>query len=136
MIFFMNIPDYPSYFHDGSIIAIKQNEKIIEIRMESSEIIPEWGVKVPLTNRNTIAGNLILFDVKKIFIDKTSAIKLSWEFDSCEILSFEISGDAMDLFVRWCNYPPKERTSKYESIIIQASQIEWENMPEYCNENN
>ncbi len=32
--------------------------------------------------------------------------------------------------VIWSNFPPKDTTSQFEHIVIQANEIKWENMPD------
>ncbi len=65
----MDIGYYASYFHDGSINAIKNYNNKTEIWMESCEILPDWKeVNIPLSHDRTIAGKLILLGNKKVFV--------------------------------------------------------------------
>ncbi len=127
----MNIGNYASYFHDGSINAIKNYNNIMEIWMESCEILPDWKeVDIPLSRDRTIAGKLILLGIKQIFAGDNSIEKLELVYDDGEILNFSICNDTIELLIVWCNFPPKERTRKFEQINIQSDQIEWENIPD------
>lgn len=126
----MDIKKYSGYFHDGTIISIKDNGEKIEIWMESAEIIPKWEVKgVELSNSKTILGKLILSGVTKIFVNNVLVEQFKQNYDDGEILSLSINEGSVDLMIKWCNFPPKERTSHFESISIQASSIYWENIP-------
>ncbi len=127
----MDINKYTDYFHDGSIAVIKRYDKNIEIWMRSSEILPEWSeVDIPLSDGKRITGKLILHEVKKIFRNDSLVPEINFIYDSGEILQFEISDDKVNLLVIWYNFPPKERTSNFEHIIIQAGKIEWKNIPD------
>ncbi len=127
----MNLKKYEGYFHDGGINIISQQGDKIEIWMESCEILPEWiEVDLPLSKSNAIAGKLILSGVKKIIVDTSSVSEFKQVYDSAIILQLNIFDDNVDLLIEWCNYPPKERSFKFEHIIIFASTIEWENIPD------
>ncbi len=126
----MDIRKYTGYFHDGSIEDIKSYDKNIELWMSSSEILPEWHVDLPLSNTSRITGKLILRGVEKINISDLLVSEISFIYDSGEILQFEIYNNKVTLLMIWYNFPPKDRMSKFEQIIIHASQIEWENIPD------
>ncbi len=123
----MNIQKFTSYFHDGSIDRIIQCGKDLEIWMESSEILSSWGeVNIPLSVNKTILGKLIVSGIKQIIINSVPIDELKKEYDDCEILKFRICENEIDLLVIWSNYFPKEQTSKFEHIILNANRIEWE----------
>lgn len=130
----MEIGNYASYFHDGSIIAIKNYNNKLEIWMESCEILPDWKeVDIPLSNDRTIMGKLILHGVKKILAGGNLVERFELVYDDGEILDFNICNDIIELSVVWCNFPPEEQTRQFEQINIQASQIEWKNTPDLLN---
>ncbi len=99
--------------------------------MKSSEILPEWNENdIPLSNINRMTGKLILDGVEKIFIADLIVPEINFNYDYGEILQFEIFDKKVYLLVIWYNFPPKDRTSKFEQIIIHANQIEWKNIPD------
>lgn len=103
--------------------------------MESAEIIPEWGlVELSLSNHKTIIGKLILDVVKHILENELPVEQLAWKYDDGDILSFEIYENTIDLMILFNIFSPNGRTSQFEHIVIQASQIEWQNIPKHCDE--
>lgn len=124
----MEIKKYTSYFHDGSVISIKQENNKIEILMESAEIPSEWNItNIPLSSYKTITGKLTLFGVKSISVNDSQVKQINQNHDDGEVLRFRIDENTVDLAIEWCDYPPKERKFQFEHIVIQASQIEWKN---------
>jgi hypothetical protein len=87
-----DLKNYTGYFHDGSLLDIKQGEKSISIKVESAQLLPEWKVEnVFLTQERTIFVVLYLEDIKNIKVnDVTFHGKLKMHYDSAEIASFEI----------------------------------------------
>ncbi len=127
----MNIQKFTSCFHDGGINFINQTDKNLEIWMESSEILPEWEeINILLSANMTIAGKLIIFEVKKIVINDVQVDRINKVHDDCEILKFRVRENEVDLLVIWSNYPPKNQLSKFEHITIYANRIEWKNLPD------
>ncbi len=127
----MNLKKYEDYFHDGGINNIKQNDENIEFFMESCEILPEWKeVDIKLSKCNTITGKLILSGIKKITIDDKALDKIIQIYDDAGILDFDIYEDHVRFLLEWFNNFPKEQISKWECIIIFASHVEWENIPD------
>lgn len=126
----MNIKKYQDYFHDGIIFILKQYDDKIEIWMESCEILPEWiQIDFPLSKRNAIGGKLILTNVKKIVVNDQCVKEIKQIYDDAGILEFDIHEGFVNLLVEWTNYPPKDRISEFEHIVIYANQIDWENIP-------
>jgi hypothetical protein len=127
----MNLNKYASFFHDGCIIDIKQNNNRIDISMESSELWPEWNEdNVPLSVSKTIKGKLHLEGVKNIISNHHPQNILKMIYDIGEILDFDIStNNKIKLLVTWVNYPPKDRIEMSELIEIEAEKIYWENIP-------
>ncbi len=126
----MDIKKYTSYFHDGSIISMKQDLEKIEIFMESAEIIPEWNVGgIILSNYNTIRGKLIIIEIGKIYINKNQVRKVEQNYDEGEIMNFEMENGYVNLNIQWHNYFPKKNDPLFENIFIYANQITWENLP-------
>lgn len=97
----MNINKYESYFHDGSIIDIKNiNKNEIEIWMESSQLRPEWNIdNIPLSDQGTIRGKLHIKEIKNIIINDNSNNYLKSIFEDGEILKFHISENKIELMI-------------------------------------
>ncbi len=130
----MDIERYTGYFHDGTILSIRQIDKRIEIWMESAEILPKWNLEaVELSNSKTIIGKLIFHGIKIILVNDKVIKEIKQNYDDGEILRLRIYKNEVDLIVKWCNFPPKECSHHFEHINIQANQIEWLNMPEFLN---
>lgn len=131
----MEIKDYTSYFHDGSVTSIKQNNNKIEILMESAEIPPEWNItNIPLSSYKTITEKLTLLGVKSVSVNDSLVKQINQNHDDGEVLKFRIDKNTVDLIIEWCDYAPKERTFQFEHIVIQASQIEWKNNSDELNQ--
>lgn len=127
------ISKYASYFHDGSIIAIKHVGNEISISMESAEMDPEdLTDELQLSKSSTLKGILHLKGVKNIFVDKQPLLKSSLVMlaDTAGILDLKVSKNDVHLFLEWIDYPPKQKIEKYTDIIIQMEDFFWENIPD------
>lgn len=130
----MDIKKYSDFFHDGGIINIMQKNNSIEISMESNQIWPEWNKdKIPLSSYKTIKGKLHLEGVTNITEDHINQKLIYMNYDSGEILDFDINDNKIKLLVIWLNYPPKPKLDKTELIEIEAKKIFWENIPDLFN---
>ncbi len=105
------------------------NKKTIVIWMESSEILADDIIDVPLSNLKTISGKLNLREVKKIYYDDVLIDVIEKDFDYAEIFEFSIEDDIVDLLVEWRKNNQKPQTMNLEHLFIHASKIEWENIP-------
>ncbi len=126
----MNIKQYESYFHEGTIVIIKQADNIIEIWMESSEILSDENVNIPLSKTNRISGKLILGEIKKIIKDDVFINEVKQNFDYAGILELSIQNDKVELSMELYKNNEKREIMNYENLLIHTSKIEWENIPD------
>ncbi len=128
----MNISNYTSYFHDGSIINIEHSNSNVVISMDSAELAPQEIVDdVILSDRKTIKGKLHIEDVLSITEDGNLSIdKLTMLYDSAEVLHFEMTKNTVYLDLEWTNYPPNPDITEYSFYNIKAQRIWWENIPD------
>ncbi len=127
----MDIKKYVGYFHDGSVISIHQDNDKIIMCMESCEILPEWGFKeYILSDSKTIRGKLIFHQVESILINDKQIDQIERIHEEGEILKLRIYNDYADLIVVWHKYPLRESNRYFEEIVIKATKIEWENIPD------
>lgn len=128
------IEKYFSYFHDGSIIDIKQkNESDLSIFMESAQIIPdEMKDDIELSNFSTIKGDLHFSGIISITENGKPLTSLTMGHDSGSILNLSQSQDMVILDIIWKNYitQPIERTDAF-SYHIRSKTISWNNIPDY-----
>ena len=97
--------------------------------MESSEILPEWKVDIPLSNTKTIRGKLLITCVRSIKINNISVPLLERNFVDGEILKFHVTEKSVDLIIEWWDYLQLHNSKSFEHVTIQADNIEWENIP-------
>lgn len=126
----MDIQKYVSYFHDGSIVSLQQHNKIVELWMESSEILPEWGVDIFLSKNNTIKGKLIIYGIRNISVNNIPIENAERNYFDGEILKLKINEKSVDLLIGWWNYIPGNSETIFEHINIRGDRIEWENIPD------
>ena len=128
----MNIANYESYFHDGSIINIKHANNKIEISMDSAEISEEdLKEKIILSDHNTLKGKLHLEGVKNIIdSDQPFLGVLKMLYDSAGILHLEVTKHQILLSLEWMNFPPHPKVTAYSFLKIEAEKIWWENIPD------
>jgi len=127
----MNITEYASYFHDGSIIHIDHLDSTILISMETSELSEEdLHDDVELSEQNALKGILHLENVKSLSVDGSPLYtKLAMLADEANILRFEFAKNKVRFFVEWINFPPKKEINLYSDIIIEFDNFFWENSP-------
>ena len=128
----MNIAEYSSYFHDGSVIDIVQNENEITISMESAEVSAD-ELKEPLllSANSTIKGKLHLKGIKNINVGNQRFLgRLKMLYDSGGILHFKLIDNIVKLDLDWVNYPPHPDVTAYSFYEIEAEKIWWENIPD------
>lgn len=127
----MNIADYASYFHDGSLIDIKQDHSTIILSIESAEISADENKdNILLSNHLTMKGKLHLDGVVLIEEnEKPFSDHLIMLADSADILHLKIQGTKIRLDLEWMNFPPHPKITAYSFYIIHAEKIWWENIP-------
>jgi|688.fasta_scaffold279880_2 hypothetical protein len=119
------------YLHDATFINVIQTKSKIEISIESVQLKSDWNKdNIELSNIKTIRGKLHVEEIKKIVINGKQVQILKKEYDSGEILDFEVLQNGFFMLVEWINYPPKIVNRTTDSIIIEASKIYWENIPD------
>jgi len=128
----MDIKQYTGYFHDGTLIDIKQKINSVEIFLESCEITSDELInKVSLSKDGTLKGKLCLKGIKNIKVDdKIYNGILQKQYDDGEIFRLEIGNNKIFLLVEWNDFPPKLRVRDVGTIEIEAEHIYWENIPD------
>lgn len=128
----MNIANYTSYFHDGSIIDIYHDQSTVILSMESAEISPDENLdNIVLSENFTIKGKLHLEGVDLITEnEKQISVMLRMLSDSAGILNFKIDGTKVSLDLEWVNFPPHPQLTTYSFYKINAKKIKWENIPD------
>jgi len=128
----VNIKDYASYFHDGSIIDIKHEGNKIVISMESAEMTEEdLKENFPLSERDTIKGKLNLEGIKSIKEDdQIYSNILNMKYEDANIFRFKIKNNKVLFQIIWGTYPPNPPVDDFSTIEIEAEKIWWENIPD------
>jgi len=128
----MDISKYTAYFHDGSLIDIKNIDDTIEISLSSAEVDPEdLTDDIPLGEYDRINGILHLEGIKKITRnDLLFNGILKMERQSGEIHRFKIRDAVVELQIDWEDFKPKSQVNDFSTIIIEAEKIYWENKPD------
>jgi len=128
----MNIIDYTSYFHDGSLIDIHHDQSSIILSMESAEISPDENLdNIILSEKCTIKGKLHLEGVDLIIEnERQMSVHLKMLYDSADILHLKINSTIVSLDLEWINFPPHPKVTAYSFYIIHAKKIRWENIPD------
>lgn len=127
----MDISDYTSFFHDGSLLEIKHENDKIELSMSSAEM-DEEDLKEPivLSKDDRIVGKLHIEGIKNIIVDNERLEKsLKKEYDDGEIFHLEIVNNTVNLEIIWGNYPPNPEVDEFSEITIEAQKVYWENIP-------
>jgi hypothetical protein len=128
----MNIINYTSYFHDGSLIDIKNEQSSVVLSMESAEISPDENLdNIVLSERFTIKGKLHAEGIDLITEnEKETLVQLRMLYDSAGILHFKIDDTKIKLDLEWVNFPPHSKIVAYSFYTIYAKKIWWENIPD------
>ena len=124
----MDIVKYCSYFHDGSLINIRDNETDVQLFLESAEVDPSsFSQKFQLTNENTIQGILHLQNIRKVLVDdQIIDHPLTMKYSDGEILKLNIQKTVVFLLIEWKNYPPIGHANDVSKIEIESEKIYWE----------
>jgi len=95
----MNIINYTSYFHDGSIIDISHDGCTIVFSMESSEISSNENIdNIDLSQNSTMKGKLYLEGVDLITENKEQISEnLKMLYDSALIFHLKIQDKTLKL---------------------------------------
>ena len=127
-----DISKYVDYFHDGCLFNILKKKDAVAFKISSSEVDPlDIEKDVILSKDHRIRGVLHLENIQNISL--TGGYQLENLFDMFNlgtILDFEIQNEVVEFGILWENAPPKPRTNEFTTIIIKASRIWWENIPE------
>jgi len=125
----MNISNYASFFHDGSIIGFQHDSSEIVILMESAELSKnDLTDEIILSEYNTLKGKLHIKN-PSIWIDgQPFSGTLRMLADTYFILDFELKNNDLIIFVELINYKEKNEKEKYLEIKIHATDIYWENI--------
>lgn len=127
----MDISNYTSFFHDGSIMNIEHIGSNLIFTMGSAEM-DQGDLKdnIVLSSNNRIKGKLHIDGIQTIFIDNQSFPgKMRPEYDHGDILHLTIKNNFVELTVEWIDFPPKTEREVFSVIQIEAEKIYWENIP-------
>lgn len=127
----MDFSNYTDFFHDGSVIDIKNVGDKIEIFMKSAEIDREELMgEIALSKEDRIIGKLHIEGIESININKKDFLqKLTKKYDLGKIFDFEIKKNLVELSIDWVDFPPKPQVNEFSNIKIKAKKIYWENLP-------
>ena len=128
----MSIEKYTAYFHDGALIDIQHSNNQIILSLESAEIdISDLKDPIQLSERNSFKGKLFLKCVNSVRINDISFYgKLKMKYDSGSIFDLKIEKNRIEISLSWENFPPKPSVNDFDTIKIEAKEIQWENIPD------
>ncbi len=127
----MNLKNYTSFFHDGSINKISHIGDKMTISMESAEMDKE-DIKddVVLSKEDRIRGKLHVDGIIKVKENDQPYLDiLKMKYEDAEIFHFELNHNRVEFQIKWCSYPPKPCIEDFSTIEIEAEEIWWENIP-------
>lgn len=112
-----------SFFHDGSLLDIRQKDDRIEFFLESAEI--KKGDLPPYEGR--VFAKVVINGVKSVKVNETAfSGVLDFEYDGGEIKDLVIKGDLIELGVEWTNYRPKLDVNEYSLIQVAGDSVRFE----------
>ncbi|MCH9612122.1 MAG: hypothetical protein S4CHLAM102_06050 [Chlamydiia bacterium] len=83
-----------------------------------------------LDPESIIRGKLHIESITDVLVDEQKfAGVLKKEYDSGRILDLNVKENSVYLFIQWCNFPPSLKEEDYNSYLISAKRIWWENTP-------
>ena len=128
----MDICKYKDFFHDGALLGIEHQGKIIILSMQSAEVaLEELPGHIALSSDDRITGRLHLKGIKNVYINREKlSTPLKMNYDNGKIFDLEIKNNEVLLSISWRNYPPKARTNDFSTITISAESVYWENIPD------
>jgi len=123
----MNIKEYTSFFHDGSIISIDHVGNNAVFYIESAEIDPEdldaEGISY-LTKNYRIKGKIHIEQIIHIKEnDKDYIDKLKIKTNDAEIFHLEINKNKIEFQIKWSSHSSK--LDNFSTLEITAEKIEW-----------
>lgn len=132
MVDLTTIKKYLYEFHDGALLAIECKDEGYVFSLESAEI-DRMDMKdgLKLSERGTIKGKLHVEMVRSIKINELifrDEIKMKYDYGS--VFDFNIHGDIVELQISWRNAPQKPSVNDFSTIVINAKNIWWENIPD------
>lgn len=124
----MNIKNYASYFHDGSIVDVKFLDSQVVITMSSAQISEDENLDhVPLGRFNMIRGKLHLLHINLLKInDKISDIN-HLIYNDGEIFKLSFKENKVSLLVEWL-LPNNDRV--FQDLEFTVENYYFENLPE------
>ena len=109
-----------AYFHDGTIFFLNHKKNELHVAMESAD----------LEDGSRIIGILHVYDIQKIKQFKHDYFsKIKIQYDSAEILDFEIKNNTIFLGISLLDYGSDRFAPDYVSYTIEAKKIQWEEIP-------
>lgn len=128
----MSIDKNTAYFHDGALIDIQHSDNQIALSLESSEMdLLDLKDPIQLSERNSIKGKLHLMEINSIKLnDILFSDQLKMKYDSGTIFDLHIEKNRIEISLSWENFPPKPSVNDFDTIIIEAEEIKWENIPD------
>lgn len=127
----MIIKKYTAYFHDGAIIDIQHNKNELTFSLESAEMdLSDLKDPIQLSERNTIKGKIHLKGIISIRLNEDFfSGYLKMKYDSGTIFDLQIEENKIEISLSWENFPPKHSVNDFDTIVVEAKEIEWENIP-------
>lgn len=128
----MDISNYTSFFHDGSIGEIQHDRDGIVLSMSSAQMDEEDNKdNIPLSKDDFIQGKLHIEGIKSIIVDDQPFFGvLKKTHDSGGIFRFELRRGVVELMISWENFRPKPKEEDFTVTKIEAENIWWENIPD------
>ena len=126
------IQKYLHEFHDGALLAIERRGQEYIFSLESAEMdCSDMKEALALSERGTIKGKLHLESVQSIKINELifqDELKMKYDYGS--IFDFDIQKNVVQLQISWRNAPQKPYVNDFSTIVMQAKNIWWENIPD------
>jgi hypothetical protein len=128
----MSIEKYTAYFHDGALIDIQHSDNQIVLSLESSEMdLSDLKDPIQLSERNSIKGKLHLKRISSVILNDVSfSGQLKMKYDSGTIFDLHIEKKRIEISLSWENFPPKPSVNDFDTIVIEAEEVKWENIPD------
>ncbi|MDP1834320.1 MAG: hypothetical protein Q8K75_00175 [Chlamydiales bacterium] len=121
----IEIAAYAGYFHDGRLNdLIRENGDLILV-IESAQIDPnEITQNVPLSNRSTLRGKLILEKLKRAHIEGDAACGLAKIGLYGNIIDLSIAQTSVELALAW-KYCGDKRLEYFVNLLLEAENVYW-----------
>ncbi len=132
MVELVVLKKYLHEFHDGALLAIEHREQDYIFSLESAEMdYSDMKDNLALSERGTIKGKLHLEDVQSVKINELifqDELKMKYDYGS--IFDLIIQENTVELQISWRNAPKKPYVNDFSTIVINATSIWWENIPD------